>query len=407
VTLPENATTRDESPTEPLTSGKTYYRGQDLELVRPSAAGETVDLVVVPGEYDDFGPHVVRRVELDADGRAVVESATLERGTYFLQASDGSPIRSTSGWALKESDRDSATFEIETQELHRGYYPGRERKQYVDRAAGESNATVTIDSERPNYDLLVSADRFRGDQVGAETLRNLFAEESVSIEQFRGTTVARLSADGTENVTLTVDDVDAGLYDFTFRGADTSEGGAVAERRLVVGPETPRPVSFSLRNTTLSVPVENETATNVTLHDATAGIGAMSMSANRTGPPAISLSLDLDVNATSMQAGSSWGDHSSEADAQVFDANTANGTVEIGLLTVRASDLDPESQPTNTVTVRLDWVVDENGVPYTLPGETTVTVTVENIENATGEYHERAGPRDHGVATSSGTVQTG
>ncbi|WP_247373512.1 hypothetical protein [Halorientalis brevis] len=407
MTLPENATDQEESPIEPLTSGETYYRGQDLEFVRPSAAGETVDLVVVPGEYDDFDPHVVRRVELDGDGRVIVESATLERGTYYLQTSDGSPIRSTSGWALKESDRDSATFQLETQELHRGYYPGREPKQYVDRAAGESNATLTIESERQNYDLLVSADRFRGDEVGAETLRNLFADESVSIEQFRGTTVARLPASGTENLTLTVDDVDAGLYDFTFRGADTSEGGAVAERRLVIGAETPRPVSFSLRNTTLSVPVGNETATNVTLHDVTAGVGAMSMSANRTGPPAIGLSLDLDVNATSMQAGSSWGDHRSEADAQVFDANTANGTVEIGTLSVTADNLDPESQPTNTVTVRLDWVVDENGVPYTLPGETTVTVRVENIENATGEYHERRGPTDHGVATSSGTVRAG
>lgn len=401
VGLPSGTQAQETQPRTPLTSTKTFYRGQDLAVVRPSAAGETIDLVAVPGEHDEFDEHVVRRLELDEDGRTVIESATLTSGKYYLRTDSGSPVRSISGWALEESDRDSAIFELRSHNLY-----SRETGQtYLDRAAGESNATFTVRSERSNYALYVAADRFRGDQVGAETLREMFGNQSVRIDQFRGISVARIPAHGNQNVTVSVDAVEAGMYDLTFYGADTSEGGAVTDTRIVVGPETPRPVTASLGTDSLSVAVDGEAETNVTVGNATHGIGAMSMSANRTGAPAIDLSTNVDINGTSSQAGASWSDTRSEADAQSFDGDTANGTVVVGTLTVRADGrtLDPTSNATNTVTFGLDWVVDENGVPYTIPPETTVSVEVTNIENATGEYHDRHGahhPRSEGGSAS-------
>ncbi|WP_136717806.1 hypothetical protein [Halorientalis salina] len=403
VALPDASPSHDRGAVEPITSSRTHYRGQQLSVVRPKAAGETLELVAVPGEYDDFESRVVRRLELDADGRAVVDSTTLSRGTYYLRTTDGEPLDVTSGWALAETDRDSATFEVASQDLYTRDSDGT----YVDRADGESTAAITVDSERSDYALYVSADRFRGGQVDAETLRGMFPNESVSIERVRGTPVARLPADGQENVTIDVASVEAGLYDVSIRGTDTGHAGASMEHRLVVGSETSRPLSVSLRNETLAVPVGGDAATNVTVENATDGIAAMSMSANRSGPPAVQLSVDLNINGTSAQASSGWSDHESDADAQAFGGNTANGTVVVGSLSVSAdnSTLDPESDATNTVSFRLDWVVDENGVPYTVPEGTTVTVEVEDIENATGEFHERSGhrprPRAERVSGSS------
>ncbi|MFB6179934.1 MAG: hypothetical protein ABEI77_09455 [Halorientalis sp.] len=402
VALPAMDGSHERQTPVPINSDKRFYRGQQPQFVRPSAAGESVDLVAVPGEYDDFSRHVVRRIPLDDRGRATIDSTTLEDGTYYLRTTDGKPLVVTSGWALKTGNRDSAQFTLRTQDL----YSFDSDSTYVDRASGDETATLRVNTDRKNYALYVSADRFRGGQVGADTLKQLFADDSVRIEQYRGQPVARIPASGQQNLTLTVGSVDAGLYDLTLRGTDTGTAGASMDHRLIVGSKTQRPLGVSLANTTLSVPLDGEAATNVTVSNLTDGIGAMSMSANRTGPPAIDVSVDLNINATRMSASSGWSDDSSDADAQAMDAHTANGTVDVGTLSVEANDrsLDPTSSPTNTVTFRLDWVVDENGVPYTIPGDTTATVTVEHIENATGEYHDHRG-HARGSASASGTVR--
>jgi hypothetical protein len=136
------------------------------------------------------------------------------------------------------------------------------------------------------------------------------------------------------------------------------------------------------------VAVGNQTTRNVTVSGVTHGIGAMSMSANRTGPPALGLDMDVDLaNATQGRGSGRWSDRRAEAEASAMGADTRNGTLVVGSLAIDADlrQLDPDGPASNTVTFRLDWVIDERGVPYTVPDELTLTVEVTNLENATGD----------------------
>ena len=405
-------------PDEQAVSGDTYYRGQDLRFAVPQRLGDSFELVAVPGEYDEFEPHVVRRVERRPNQPMAVESATLDAGRYYLRTADGESVALYDDDAYRNDDTADTTFEIEEQSLDvRTWTPpwdvterldgepvpypvarGSDEATYVDRAAGESGVTFVVDSERADYELSVSADRFRGEQADTATLRAMFADNDAfqGIETVHGTATARFSVDAEENVTVAVDGVDAGLYDLRFRATDTADGGATTETRIVIGNASPRPVSVSLNRSSIELPVDGRAVANVTVDGLSAGVGAMSMSAYRTDQPAVTLSMETRVDATSASAGAGRSTDHADASAQAFDADTPTGTVAVGTLgvTADARSVDPEGPSTNTVRYRIDWIVDENGRPYTVPDARNVTVAVTNVSAATDDRHAGA-PAGH------------
>ncbi|RXK49442.1 hypothetical protein [Halorientalis pallida] len=430
VTLPEGATGRALEPDARVVSGERYYRGQNLRVPVPKQLGETVELVRVPGEYDDFDPRVVRRID-SRPGLTVVESATLEAGQYYVRTTDGDPVLYVEGDAYRVDDREDALFEIDQQSLS-VRNPPRVRRvavdgagdrpvpafrddregAYVDRLAGETTATVTVESERSTFDLWVSGDRFAGERADGATLRAMFDSNDgfEGVETVGGTPAVRLSVTDEENLTIDVEDVEGGLYDLRFRATDTGDGGAAAETRVVVGPTDPRPVTVTLNRSSLTLPVEGRAVANVTVAGLDRGIGAMSMSALRVGAPAIDLSVDLPLNGSSAQSSAGWSDSYADADAQVFGADTANGTVTVGTLaaTAQTDVIDPDGPATNTVRFQVDWIVDASGRPYTIPGGTNLSVTVENVEAATGGEETQGGVvRSGGSASGSVTVRDG
>lgn len=392
-----------------FSSGETHYRGQNLLVQSPRRAGETVDLVAVPGEYDDFDAHVARRVELNRSGMAVVETASLRRGRYVIEADDR-PVFVESGSIVNPSGRETASFELTDHDIYSRPPRRGSESQFVDRAAGETTASLTWESRRDDYVALVGLDRFRGERVNESTLDRVFAD----VEGFRGTAtvngqpVARVDAGEEVDLSVPVTALEPGLYDVTIRGADTGEVGDPAEARVVVGPTTPRPLSVSIGDQPVQVAVGNETRRNVTLSGVTNGVGGVAMRSNRTGQPGVQLDMGVEINGTRSSAGAGYGGDRASADAMSLDGNTSNGTVTVGHFGVeaRADDIDPDGPTTNTVDFAVDWVIDEDGVPYTIPDEMTITVEVTDLENATGEHVDR-GARRHRGESGGGSASAG
>jgi hypothetical protein len=392
-------------PDVALTSNDTLYRGQD---VRISSAGraDAYDLVRLPGERDEFDPHVVRRVSTGVDGDAVFESATLPRGEYVLRTTDGQPVAVEDGQVQGATDREEAAFRLDSQRFFRV----ETNRTFVDTAAGEHGVSLTFDSERSNYDVHVRADQFRGGTASADDLRAAFGDVDgfEGVDSVDGQAAARIhvgESDGREvRLNASVESLDAGLYDVEVSAVDTRDGGAVADGRVVVGATDERPVGLELENRSLSVPAGDETVTNVTMTNLTDGIGALSLAANRTGEPDVRIRLRADVNGSRVTAGSSISPRESETEMTAIGANTDTGTVEVGQLRIRGESLgrDPLTNGTNTATFRVDWIVDEDGVPYTVPDPVTVTYEVTDAGNATGDT-ERGGARS-GSGSASGST---
>ena len=193
---------------------------------------------------------------------------------------------------------------------------------------------------------------------------------------------------------------DAGLYEVTLSGADTREAGASASGRLVVARDANRTLGLSLNESSLTVPLEGTDRVNLTLSGVDNGISALSVSANRTGEPAVWPDLDLEINASRVSAGAGGSDRRAEASATALRGSTGNGTVTVGSLGVdtnrhRAADL---STGNNTITLSIDWVVDEDGIPYAVPDSTTVPVeVVEQTNETSGE------PSEGGVGVDGGS----
>lgn len=374
-----------------IDSGDTNYRGQNLRIQSPRRAGETVEIVALPGEYDDFEPHVARHVTLDRTGRAIVETASLSTGRYVVEI-DGEPVLLESGSVVTTSRREDASFRLESHDIY-SHRRGSEEGQFVDRAAGEEAATLTWDSSREDYVAQVSVSRFRGDAVSESTLERFLGDA----DGFTGTTtkngvpVALIESGEEMRVSASVVGLEPGLYDVRISGADTGEVGDAASARVIVGTTEPRPLSVSVGDEPIAVSVGNETERNVTVSGVTDGIAAASMSANASGQPLVDLNLDVRINGSRSSGSSGRGPGYTEAGASSFDGDTPNGTVTLGTLGIGAEprNIDPDANTTNTVTFGIDWAIDERGVPYTVPDSMEITVAVSDIENATGESRDR------------------
>ena len=385
-----------------LASGETRYRGQDLRVSDPGPT-DTYDLVRLPGERDEFDAHVVRRISLGTDDEAVVESATLPRGEYVLRTTGGRPVAVEDGQVEGAADREEATFRLDSQRFFRV----ETNRTFVDAAAGERGVALAFDSERSNYDVYVQADRFRGDAAGADDLRAAFGDVDgfEGVETVDGQPAARIEVGETDDrrvrINATVDGFEPGLYDVTVSAVDTRDGGAVADGRVVVGTAEERPVGVELENRSLSVAAGEAAVTNVTLTNLTDGVGALSLAADRTGEPNVGIRLRAEVNASRVSVSTRASPTETSTETTALEARTGNGTVEAARFRVEAERFgrDPISNGTNTVTLRVKWVVDENGVPYTVPEPVTITYEVTDAGNTTGGAGEGT---EGGSASGSG-----
>ncbi|MFB6151173.1 MAG: hypothetical protein ABEJ40_05140 [Haloarculaceae archaeon] len=377
VSIPDADRTADASlaADAAITSNETVYRGQNL-AVSGSSADRTYDLVRIPGEYGDFDPHVVRRVTVDGDDGTVVESATLPPGQYVLRTSEGQPVALRDGRITGPATRSEAAFSLDEQD----FFDLETNRTFVNVAAGERGVSMRVDSERTDYDVYVSADRYAGGAATATELEAAFGDVDgfVGVETVDGKPVARIEMNGSGWINASVGALDAGMYEVRVAGVDTRDGGAVVTGRVVVGKSLERRLGLELENRTLTAPVGERASTNVTLTNVTNGIAAMSMSANRTGSPAIQLRSDVRINASRASSSAYWSDRESRTQSEAFYGNTANGTVLVGTVGAEADpySVDANATGTNTMTFRVDWVVDEDGTPYALPDERTITVEV-------------------------------
>lgn len=385
-----------------VTSNETIYRGQNVRIADAGGAEETYDLVRLPGERDEFDPQVVRRVALDDSDSAVLETAMLPGGEYVLRTADGQPVALENGSVTGPAPRADARFSVQVQRFFRV----ETNRTFVNAAEGERGVSLGFDSHRTDYDVYVSARLSNDDAVDAETLEAVFGDVSgfEGIETVDGESAARIAMGDRDRINASADGFDPGLYEVTVSGVDTRDGGAVATGRLVVAGDSERRLGLVLANGSLSVPAGDEVRTNVSLTNVSNGISAMSVSANRTGEPAFRVRLDLDINASRASASAGLSRREATAGASGFDGDTANGTVRVGSLGVRAESIgrDAISNGTNTVAFRVDWVVDEDGIPYALPDETTVTVEVTDAGNATdGDRRSGSGGASAGSSGSS------
>lgn len=367
-----------------LASNETVYQGQNAR-VSSTGPTDTYDLVRLPGEREGFEPRVVRRVSLGDDDTVTVETATLPRGEYVLRTPYGRAAVVEDGRVSGFAGRAEAAFRLESQRL----FGVETNRTFVDTADGETGVAFSVDSDRSNYAVHVRADQYRGEAVGADELRAAFG----GTDGFEGVDVvdsqpaARIEVGDSEQVRLdaAVGALGPGLYDVVVSGADTRDGGAVASGRVVVGTAEERPVGLGVANRSLSVAAGEEITTDVTLTGLTDGVGALALSANRTGDPDVRLRLRSEVDASSIRSGGSIAPEESATETVALDTNTSTGTVEAAKLRVAAESLgrDPVTNGTNTATLRVDWVVDESGVPYTLPDPVTVTYEVTGAKNTT------------------------
>jgi len=390
VELPDDATGTPIAAEAAPTSNESVYRGQALGVTYPNASADALELVAVSGEREEATRHIERRVALADDGSAVVDSATLPPGEYVFETPSGDVLAAEDGTLAPATGNETAAFELRRADLD-----AETNNTYVDATTRDAEATLSLDSERSNYSVYVSADRFRGGVADADELREAFADTRgfAGVERVGGRPVARVdvgpaheaSSDRgynrwSDEFALSADALDAGLYRVRVASVDTADGGASATTRLVVGKSSGDPLNVTLETDSLTVPVGNESATNVTVSGLDGGVGAMSMSARRTGEPVLGLRADVDIAASRGESHGRWSDRRSGASAAAFGGNTSEGTVTVGELSAHADErlVDVEGNATNTVTFGLDWVVDEDGTPYAIPDERAITVTVTN-----------------------------
>ncbi len=390
------------------TSNETVYRGQNVRFADVGVRGETYELVRLFGEYDghrqqgdehrqqgdehrqqdDVEPEVVRRVDFD-DGEAVIESATLPEGEYVLRNADGEAVVLDDGRVVDTGDQSEAAFDVTSQDFFR-----LETSQtFVNAGAGEDRVSLSADSDRSDYTVHVSVEDSDGESVSEEELGDAFgdADDFDRVETVRGQPVAAFDVDEGIDVNVSAAAFDAGLYEVTVSAVDTRDAGASATARLVVAQDTDREVDVSLNRTNLTVPVDSEAQANVTLSGVDNGISALSLSANRTGEPAVRPDLEVRINASYLSAGAGFGSGEATASASAFDGSTGNGTVTVGTVGVETETYGGESIATgnNTVTFRVEWVVDQDGVPYAVPDPITVPFeVVESVDESDGEQDE-------------------
>jgi hypothetical protein len=196
-----------------------------------------------------------------------------------------------------------------------------------------------------------------------------------------------MSADGDRNVTLDAGALPAGLYRLSVTPLDAVDATEPATTRLVVvGQE--RTVTLSPANDSLVVPSGGSATTNLTLAGADGGLGAIRIEANRTGGPTVYIDFEFAdaIAFSSAASGGGVGPDRSSAELQSTAVRSSpNGTFTVARLSVRSRSFGPADATVtgnDTLTVELAWVVDADGVPYSLGAPVTVSYEVTNATDA-------------------------
>lgn len=377
VGLP-NATADDRAVHATVASNETFYRGQNLRL----PGSTTKALYELPTEFSDFEePRLVRRVGPDAGGTVAVESATLSSGRYAVRAAPGY-------WLAIEDDRyrlttnaSRAAFELDDHDVN--VFRGGLNRTVVETFEGESRVRVRVRANPAELPLRVGLSRLNGSSVAAEDLRAVMAPHpgaaaGVTTADGRAYAPVKLPDDG--NLTLKAGALPAGLYELSVTGLETADAADTATTRLVVVREE-RPVELVPANRSLVATPNASATTALTLAGVDGGLGALRIEANSSAPPATRLNLEftdaVDYASASGSAGRSR-DGATAATESTDIRSAPRGNVTVATLTVGTADFggraETDTTGTSTVHVRVAFLVDSEGVPYSVGEDSTVTV---------------------------------
>jgi len=394
----------DDREATALESNTTAYRGQNLEFA--GATGVSYELYRLPNEYTEFDrPRLTRRLG-DGAGSVAFESATLPSGRYAVRTADGYWLALDGGeGAGITTNASAAAFELEEDRV-RFTRPVRDRRgprftrpganrTVVETFRGERGVQVRVDSEREAFTARVGLTRLNGSSPGVDALDAALSADP----QFGGTTeaagqpygVVEMAAGGDRNVTLDAGALPAGLYRLSVTPLDTADAAESGTTRLVVVREQ-REVGLAAADESLTLPSGGEVTTNLTLSGADAGISAVRVEAERTGGPSVALRLGLSetLDTGSASGGGSIGTGSSGAETQSLEVrDSPNGTFAVAELSLRSDPGfargDTPVTGNNTLTAELAWVVDSEGVPYSLGEPVTVRYEVTEATDESGE----------------------
>lgn len=181
-----------------LEDGETYYQG--MELYRNDGVSADDELEVVDGNGE-----LVTLAFADADGEVILDTGedTYESGKqYTLLAADGDEI---------------ATFRLIEQSLTASFDAGS-----VDTSGDDTTATLSVSSNRRDFDLVVSAKR-DGSRVDPGTVRDVLGDGGTPVDSNDDGVDDAVRYDGAPSTSWTADfdDEDAGSYTFTASVPDT------------------------------------------------------------------------------------------------------------------------------------------------------------------------------------------
>ncbi|MFC7177029.1 hypothetical protein [Halosegnis marinus] len=403
VPTPENTAFRADAG---VSTNATFLRGQNLEL----SGSATYGLYEVPGEYDDYDePRRVRTLDAE-DGEAVFETATLARGEYAIRNDAGLWLTVEDGEVTGlAGSADEAAFGLDEQSVRlvdrsseRRYSPPVEER-VVRTYEGNTTVEFGVEARPANFTADVSLYRLRGGTVNAST-----TGEALSGDDGWGGTEApthvEIGDDADRNLTVDAGALDAGLYRVRVDGAETGEATDAGSTVLVVVREE-RLVSLTAADTSLTVPENGSATTNLTLAGVDNGIGALRFDANRSGGPAVGLRLDLTdaVEYGSARGSAGWSSDEATASTQSLEVRSApNGSFVAATFTVEDSEYRDSGSGTNTADVGIAWVVDADGVPYSVPDDLAIEYEVagDGEEEETDENGSERGGSASGSASA-------
>lgn len=418
----------ERAPLDPhagITTNTTAYRGENLRLSGPDDA--TFSIFRLPGEYTEFDePRLVRRVSPE-NGSVTVETATLERGRYAVRSAPHFWVELANGSATGITGNASAVaFELDERHVRFDYPPGERPRRGPSAGPGLNDSVVeTFDGEGvveghlqfegESLTARVGLARLNGSSPDADTLRAALAVDPQSggmegITTVNGRPYGTVElTEGDRNLTLDAGALPAGLYQLSVTPLRTADASEAATTQLVVVHEE-RDVGVVPENETLTLPADGQVETNLTLTGADAGLRAVRVEANRTGPPSVSLNLDLTraLDYRSASGGGGMSRDRSSAHAESLEiVSSPNGSFTVATLRVQAERFGDELPRTgnNTITLGPAFAVDSQGVPYSVGDSVTLTYTVTEAQNGTATNEtDRSEESGEGSGSSSGSA---
>lgn len=206
------------SDDETLNDGGTYWKGMTLERTTGVEDNEILELFRTTSD----GEELEGQVQADENGVAEFNTGDLKTGTYYLEDSDNNKI---------------AEFQLAKQDLAVTI----EDDAVVNDGSDSSETNFNFDSNRANYDVIVSAPG-----LSVEETASIFedaAQKDVDNDDEDEIVVEGLGSAGDTTANFT--GIDATSYNFDFQVVDTSANDSV---EVVVSSEDPAEAKFDERS---------------------------------------------------------------------------------------------------------------------------------------------------------------